>query len=215
MHNVNLRYGDKIARFFRICCAILNRFYSVGFTETSRNVDFAKQARLRSLLDTNTFQEYLEQNGLIRLTRSWKREDGNSVIDFPKLSLAEIEKVTLGSFQLKIAKRYIQQHLKENGQFEIRIADGQEGFIRAQIHSRFSSRKHHNVFVKYDPMVSSSDTITGYYCTCKVGARVVGCCSHVATVSIVCISVFDINICLINNLFLNLGYPLVWPRTLH
>lgn len=182
MNNVHLRYGEKIPRFFRIVCAIMNCFYSTGFTESQRNIEFAIQARLRSAHEKNQFQEYLEENDFVRLSRRWKRADCSLVNDFPKLSLNDIEKITLGTFQIRIAKKYICEHLDKAGRFEIWIAEGQEGFVRAQIHSRFSSTKHHHVFIKYDSTVHTVDSISGYYCTCKAGSRVVGCCSHVATV---------------------------------
>ena len=39
----------------------------------------------------------------------------------------------------------------------------------------------HNTKVKFDK-TNKTDPIRSWYCTCKSGARVVGCCAHVASV---------------------------------
>lgn len=50
-----------------------------------------------------------------------------------------------------------------------------------EIQSRHSNAIDYRTYVKYQPSLNSFDAIEGWYCTCKDGARTVGCCSHVAS----------------------------------
>lgn len=53
--------------------------------------------------------------------------------------------------------------------------------ILLEIQSRHSKAIEHRTYVKFKPNKHSVDGIEGWYCTCKDGARTVGCCSHVAS----------------------------------
>lgn len=52
--------------------------------------------------------------------------------------------------------------------------------------NRHKNQTAYRVYVKYRPCKETDDVneshILGWYCTCKVGARIVGSCSHVACV---------------------------------
>lgn len=72
--------------------------------------------------------------------------------------------------------------MKEGSYFGIFVHRENKTIIRAQIQSRFSKSKTHNTWVKFDGENSGLEEIRGYYCSCKVGERTLGCCSHVATV---------------------------------
>ncbi|CAC5400582.1 unnamed protein product [Mytilus coruscus] len=50
--------------------------------------------------------------------------------------------------------------------------------IKIKLQSRFSNSATHTVFVQF----TLDGEISGWYCTCKVGARIVGCCAHVSSV---------------------------------
>lgn len=51
-----------------------------------------------------------------------------------------------------------------------------DSLIKLKIQSRHSRSSQRTLWIEF------SDKITGWYCTCKVGARVIGCCAHVASV---------------------------------
>jgi len=52
-------------------------------------------------------------------------------------------------------------------------------FIQLKIQSRHSKNVTHILWIQYvkDPV----RPIIGWYCTCIIGARVVGCCAHIAS----------------------------------
>jgi hypothetical protein len=54
------------------------------------------------------------------------------------------------------------------------------------IQSRHSNSSKYRVYVKYLPNNNEISSIEGWYCTCKNGARTVGCCSHVSSIIYYC-----------------------------
>lgn len=47
--------------------------------------------------------------------------------------------------------------------------------------SRHSKNTKYRIFIEYLPNTDGYSSIIGWICTCKVGHRTVGCCSHIAT----------------------------------
>ena len=104
--------------------------------------------------------------------------DADDVVnDFPKLSEEELTNITIGVYQLKLARSYSSEHLSEDGEYSIMINSDVDDVIRARIQSRHTSSKSYFVFIEYEPA-----RITGWYCQCKAGSRVLGACAHVASV---------------------------------
>ena len=110
----------------------------------------------------------------------WKKLDGLT-IEFPKLDEEYLETITCGTYQLKQAEGYIQEHFTSSGDFEVWVHQHSNGLLRAQIHSRHKSQTKYNVWIQYDTS-NSADPIKDYYCTCPCGQRTVGMCAHTACI---------------------------------
>ena len=101
--------------------------------------------------------------------------------DFPTLNITELRKITLGVNQLKQAPNYSREHVSEEGDYTFAAVRDEPCLLRVKLLSRHTQAILHKVWVRY----SSSDdneNIGGWYCTCKVGTRVVGYCAHVASI---------------------------------
>lgn len=55
-------------------------------------------------------------------------------------------------------------------------------FIRARIQSRHMNRTKYYLYILAEKNGEGNRSIKAYYCTCKNGARTVGCCAHIMTV---------------------------------
>ena len=55
----------------------------------------------------------------------------------------------------------------------------QDGVLKAQIRSSHTSSRTYKLWIEHS---TSLNPITGWFCTCKSGDRVVGCCAHIASV---------------------------------
>lgn len=116
------------------------------------------------------------------MTTRWEKATENTIPNFPTLTMEDLKRITLGSYQIEIAGKYIEQHMKQDSHFGIFLHRENDEIIRAKIQSRFSRSKTHNTWVKFDPDEIGFEAVKSYYCSCKVGERTLGCCSHVTCV---------------------------------
>lgn len=110
--------------------------------------------------------------------------------DLPRLTEVDLTLFGLGSYQLKQARSYYGEHIKNDGVFSIELGDaipqehsrelGENLYIvRARIQSRHASAKTYNVYIGFDITLHGRHSNSHYYCTCNTGKRTVGCCAHV------------------------------------
>ena len=126
----------------------------------------------------NELQQRVESEGLHRRTCSWKEMDAAGVVpDFPRLSEDDLRNITVGVYQLKLAKCYTHEHLNEEGGYVIKLNSDFEDILRVQVQSRHTSSRKYLIWIQYDEI-----QVKAWYCQCKSGARVVGTCAHVASV---------------------------------
>jgi len=175
-------HKGKIKPFFKIACALLNKYFDPLFNDAEKHERFAEVVLAR--LDMpNLLQSRAEELRLIRMTGKWQRASEETVGNFPRLTWAELEEFTLGSYQLFIADKYNKQHLKHDSQYTIYVhEDIPDSMVRGKIQSRFSKSKTHSCWLEYIPGQNGCAAIKGWYCSCKTGARIVGACSHVVSV---------------------------------
>jgi len=102
---------------------------------------------------------------------------------FLQLTQEDLKLLTLGTYQLELAKEYANQHLKNKTPYEIQIHIEEEtNIVRVKIGSRMSKRTNQTGGIEFTSFGIGMSSIEGFCCTCKVGARVVGMCSHLCSV---------------------------------
>ena len=163
--------------YFSIICSLINRFSHVYVSDTSKDNKLAEKI-LNLLKETNELQKYVKQlKDDSEKKLKWAALDASgSINDFPRLSLDSLMDLTLGVYQLKQAKAYAIEHIDPDGTYEVKVAMQEKAIVRARIQSRHINSVQYDVWLKY-----SSNEILGWYCMCKVGARVVGCCAHISS----------------------------------
>jgi hypothetical protein len=88
-----------------------------------------------------------------------------------------------GSYQIKMAKSYITEHLHRSTlnhdqlEFVVELCNEHDDLIRVRFQSRHSTQKKYTATVQFDE--TKLQPIEGWYCTCASGAREVGMCCHV------------------------------------
>lgn len=174
-------YVPKIMRFNRVACAIINKYFPPLFTNKEFHGTISKVVKNQNP-HTNELKKEIEDLGIQRMTTRWEKANQNSIRNFPLLTMEDLQRITLGSYQIAISGKYIEQHLKDDSHFGIFIHRENDQIVRAKIQSRFSRSKTHNTWVKFNENETGFPAIIGYYCSCKVGERTLGCCSHVACV---------------------------------
>jgi hypothetical protein len=178
---VSNSYLPNIDRYLRICCAIINAFTSPIFSGSSEH-DELVQIALDRLEKPNTLQEELEASGLVNKRAVWCEADENSVQEFPELSLDDLKNLTVGVYQIEMGSRYADHHMRDCSKFTICYHKERDDLIRVKLRSRFSRSNKHTLWIQFQPNGTGNDSITGWFCQCKTGARTLGCCSHIACV---------------------------------
>ncbi|XP_069130365.1 uncharacterized protein [Argopecten irradians] len=168
-----------IGDYVRLICAICNK-YKGPLSAGNPDDDQILAAKMKVCPEKkkNVLQERVTEEGLDRKTHAWKKLDAaDAVPDFPSMSEEELRDITIGIYQLQMAKHYTQEHMTEDGRFQIVLNEDFPGILRAQVQSRHTSSKRYWLWVEYSPAVVKS-----WYWQCQAGARVVGTCCHIATV---------------------------------
>lgn len=95
-----------------------------------------------------------------------------------------LKELTFGIYQIELAPSYIQDKLdiEETDVFQFDEHRRESGFIRIRLYSRFRNQVKYQMWIAYQSDDNNDELILGYYCTCKTGARTLGCCAHVTSI---------------------------------
>lgn len=117
---------------------------------------------------------------------------------FPRLEIDDLKRLALGTYQIKQARSYYGEHVRQTGSYVIEICTEEieddmplilglnNTLLRARIKSRHVSGRTYFIYIlicRDNDVANTLDAITGYCCNCLVGRRTVGCCAHVMTVA--------------------------------
>jgi len=122
----------------------------------------------------------IEISGLSKPNVKWIALSHTVIVDFPKLSNEDLEVLTLGKYQTSLAPEYTKTHLNET--YEVFSNPQFRGLIKVRLGSRFRAAVYHHLCIEYWPNRNGAERISSWHCQCQVGARLVGCCGHIASV---------------------------------
>ncbi|XP_060085720.1 uncharacterized protein LOC132565127 [Ylistrum balloti] len=166
-----------IGDIVRIVCAIFNKFGTPISTGDAEQDQLLGSKMLHLSRKQNSLWERIEREGLFNRPSKWQKMETTTDIIFPVLTEEDLRNLTLGVYQLKLARSYTQEHMSETGGYEVSICKVDANLINAKIQSRHFSSKLYQLWVSFDDC-----NVQGWYCSCRAGARVVGTCSHVASI---------------------------------
>ncbi|KAJ8708905.1 hypothetical protein PYW07_013509 [Mythimna separata] len=184
---------------FRIAGALLNKFHPV--LRDSPNAENIIQRALRYMDEPNHLGQFINDFNINRRRVMFSRIDGNlpQLNNFPVFTYNDLILFALGPYQVKQARSYFGEHVRNNGIYVVEVCpelehsqemiirvDGNNPYLlRGRIKSRHISQRIYFSYVLFDTEHDGDsvlDAILGYYCNCLVGNRTVGCCCHVMTI---------------------------------
>lgn len=168
-----------IGDYTRIISSICNKYLPPLCSSEKENDELLAAKMLHLSKQKNELQAKVEESNLDkRSSVNWDPLEGdNSVQDFPVMSEEDLRNLTLGIYQIKQAKSYTREHFDSEGEYQIFLHKIEDGLLHIKLQSRHTSAKKYDLWIQYNDM-----NIIGWYCKCKAGARVVGMCSHIASV---------------------------------
>lgn len=165
-----------VGDYVRIVCALSNKFFPPLSKSHSIEEDEADAAKMLYLSkQVNNLQRSVEDNGLNRRPTQWQPVPECGIENFPTLDEEQLRNLTCGTYQLKLSRSYIQEHI--DGDCDIWFHKDNDRLLRVKIQSRHTSSKQYLVCIEF-----SDCSVDAWYCTCRAGARVVGMCSHIAAI---------------------------------
>lgn len=177
---------------FRICGAILNKYHRT-FQANAGIAEEIANRMLDRLNVPNTLTSFVNKAPFQRAFNQFVQF--NAFQELPTLHIRDLIWVSLGRYQINNAASYCQQHCKQNNSefmifqapndvckeyLEKFITQGKSPILlMARLKSRYSSAKKHDAYVLIDKKGEKDDSVLEYCCSCYIGLRTIGCCSHV------------------------------------
>ena len=171
----------QIKNMLKIGCALINAFHP------TIHMHEATEEQARRMIEIagreNDLMRRVIQNNLVHQRGGQWFDLENYILDFPQLSLEYLHQKTFGTYQVKIAPAYVQDTTERavENDFVIQGQLVEPGLFKAKIFSRFTQATKHILFIRYITENNCIDPVPESYCTCKVGAKTLGLCAHVAS----------------------------------
>ncbi|CAC5404606.1 unnamed protein product [Mytilus coruscus] len=145
------RYLDKvlptnqvphIRDYVQIACSLINRYF-----------------KPMNIGDPEADELMVENDGLDKRSYKWSKIDSTDFdIEFPRLNEEELRNLTLGTYQLKMAKSYTEEHFDSEGKYEVLVSTEDQFLLSAKIQSRHISSKCYQLWISFNECV-----VLGWY----------------------------------------------------
>lgn len=177
---------------FRIAAAMLNHFH-IPITDNIHVESFLNI--IETKIDTpNILYTYVERKRLNARRANFERIEANDIQNFPELTEEEVILLSLGTYQLKLARSYCNEHLT-NGLYLIEIYQQHNlddlsdygindavWLLRGRIQSRHVRSRTYYCYIMIKCNLGQNNNILHYYCTCLTGRRTMGTCAHIISI---------------------------------
>jgi hypothetical protein len=178
---------------FKIAAGMLNNFH-VPITDNIHTDAFLNEIRVK-IDSPNLLYDYVDSKGLNRQRADFVRMEANEINNFPRLTEEDVILLSLGTYQLKLARSYCSEHLA-NGLYIIEIyrdtalqdlpdygINEDVWLLRGRIQSRHvRSRTYYCYILVNNVLTIDNSNIIHHYCTCLTGRRTVGTCAHIISI---------------------------------
>lgn len=152
-------YKDRLSYF-----KPLSRSFIVN-ANSPYHQKLAQAMRMR-LRHRNLLQQRVEKGLLSTRSRLHQTiEDVN--FDFPELSFDDLCLLFLGTYKIKLARGYVEEHFDQDGDFIVELDGNYDDILRCTIRSRHSNATKYKSWIQYS---LSGDPIVAWYCTCPTAA---------------------------------------------
>ena len=71
--------------------------------------------------------------------------------------------------------------MSEEADYDIDVHAQAPGMLRCRIQSRHINAKRYFCWIEYNTEAVAAQSIVAWFCLCKAGQRLVGCCAHVTS----------------------------------
>lgn len=166
--------------YYRIACFLYNEFgkrLNMENEKTELIVERMKSANL----EVNALAEFVSSHNYDMKRVPFQSVSSTEILDFPELTLEDLEVFFTGSYQLSQMISYLGEMLEDDNTLNLKFIKEAPNIIRFDVKSRHISAKTYKCYVKYNTESVGIEAIEGYCCNCANGLRTICCCSHIAS----------------------------------
>jgi len=130
-----------IGDYVRIVSALCNAYRSPRVQVTSPHDEIIAQRMLALSKKPNDLQKKVEDKRWLRKTTIWEKIEATSIRDFPRLTLEDLHRITIGIYQIKQAASYTREHMAEDGNYDcaLYVHKQEADILRVKLQSRHPS----------------------------------------------------------------------------
>ncbi|RVE47928.1 hypothetical protein evm_007442 [Chilo suppressalis] len=182
---------------FKVAASLINRFHPL-LVDREDAVDIVSVIQEKMFLN-NSLADFVESNNLNKRRAQFQSISVNTdnITFFPQLQYNDLILISLGVYQIKQARSYYGEHVRQDGNYIIEVCREVDQqllaqleiqhsenacLLRGRIHSRHISQKTYFVYILINTSENGREAIKNYCCNCVVGRRTIGCCAHVMTI---------------------------------
>lgn len=172
----------RLARLVRISCALINAFCPLKFKDPQNSNQILVDLERRSAHPNTLKNHVISKNWHTKRNLVWTKVNGRNLSSFPRLTISQLEEITLGKFQIRNAVSYVDEHLRLGIDYDIFSTSLQKNphIIMVRLRSKYRPSGTHKLWIEYE--ARGDGEIRRYYCQCRSGERTLGTCSHIASV---------------------------------
>ena len=105
------------------------------------------------------------ERGCLSSRGKWTVLDSvEAVPGFPRVTLADLQVLNFGSYQLKQAKSYTKEHMSEEADYDIDVHAQAPGMLRCRIQSRHINAKRYFCWIEYNTEAVAAQSIVAWTC---------------------------------------------------
>jgi hypothetical protein len=167
----------NIGDYIQIICSLCNKYLPPLSTGSQEEDEAVGCKMLHLAKQSNLLKARVEDEGLDKVKlKNWQKI-GSADVLFPKMTEDDVRALTIGVYQVNLAKAYTAEHLSENSEYEVLLCVHDPYLLCAKLQSRHITSKVYLLWISHDEA-----TVKSWYCRCRTGSRVVGMCAHVTSV---------------------------------
>ncbi len=109
------------ANFMGTLYIFILRYRPEFATNKPGDIEMAREMKERARRP-NRLMQMVEKGKLSSLGHGWRSNLDTVIPNFPQLSMDDLRSITLGVYQIKQAKKYTDEHMMENGDYQVRCS---------------------------------------------------------------------------------------------
>lgn len=169
--------------FVAITSAAMNAFRPLLATDKPQDLAEATLMLQSASQTTNTLKARVQLGALSSRDGKWIGHDADGAApNFLQLDEDYLRSLTYGVYPLKQAKHYAHEHFDDGSSYRIEVHEAAPDLLRVRMQCRHIRAKRYFLWIQYTDNYNDIDPVKCWYCQCKAGERVVGCCAHVSSV---------------------------------